>query len=386
MTARQTILFIAALMLAAAAAPAQQPATDPLQAAFQAIVDDLNDDELDSFVKAVDAKGMLGVIYSKRLIDQRVQEQFSETFDSQIETMFASSFPPSEGEILGRLVSFERQGERATAVVRFDLSPYAYVYREFELRAENDNKVRIEDWVDFFTGERLTDAVGDSLAMAMPGDNQTRSLLSPLQLSEAEIFQTRELFKAIRDKNAKRYFEILPGLDPRIQQHELVARTSVMLARAGRDKAQYRAALTIISDYYGGEPRYSAMLLDYQLPRKQYEQALLTMQRLKARLRTEDAAINSQLATLELILGNVDSASTHAEAAVSAEPGSELAWWAVLRTRTAAGQFDQAIEALAVLEDEFGHKLRGDALGRDSGLAKLLETDQFKAWKDAEKS
>ncbi len=386
MTARQTVFIIAALMLAVTVASAQQGATDPLQASFQKIVDDLNDNKTNSFVKAVDTKGMLDVIYSKRLIDQRVQEQFSETFDGQVKTMFTSSFPPSEGVILGKLVSFERQGDRATAVVRFDLSAYAYVYREFELRAGSGDSVRVEDWVDFFTGERLTDAVGDSLAMAMPGDSQTRSLLSPLQLTEVEIFQTRELFKAIRDKDAQRYFEILPGLDPRIQRHELVARTSVMLARAGRDKAQYRAALTIISDYYGGEPRYSAMLLDYQLPRKQYEQALLTLQRLKARLKTEDAAINSQLATLELILGNVDSASTHAEAAVSAEPGSELAWWAVLRTRTAAGQFDQAVEALAVLEDEFGHKLKGDALGRDSGLAKLLETDQYKAWKDAEKS
>ncbi len=386
MTARQTVFMIAALMLAVSVASAQQGATDPLQASFQKIVDDLNDNKLNSFVKAVDTKGMLDVSYSRRLIDQRVQEQFSETFDGQVKTMFTGSFPPSEGVILGKLVSFERQGDRATAVVRFDLSAYAYVYREFELRAGSGDSVRVEDWVDFFTGERLTDAVGDSLAMAMPGDSQTRSLLSPLQLTEVEIFQTRELFKAIRDKDAQRYFEILPGLDPRIQRHELVARTSVMLARAGRDKAQYRAALTIISDYYGGEPRYSAMLLDYQLPRKQYEQALLTLQRLKARLKTEDAAINSQLATLELILGNVDSASTHAEAAVSAEPGSELAWWAVLRTRTAAGQFDQAVEALAVLEDEFGHKLKGDALGRDSGLAKLLETDQYKAWKDAEKS
>ena len=386
MKARQALIALVVLALTALAAVAQEQTADPLERAFQKIVDDLNDNELDSFVKAVDQDGMLDVIYSKRLIDQRVQEQFTDTFGGQIETMFVGSFPPTEEEILGRLVSFERQGDRATAVVRFDLSSYAYVYREFELRADSGDSVRIEDWVDFFTGERLTDSVGDSLAMAMPGDNQTRSLLSPLQLTEAEIFQARELFKAIRDKDASRYFEILPGLDARIQRHELIARTSVMLARAGRDKQQYRAALTTISDHYGGEPRYSAMLLDYQLPRKQFEQALLTMQRLKARLGTEDAAINSQLATLELILGNTESASTHAEAAVSAEPGSELAWWAVLRTRTASGQFDEAVEALTVLEDDFGHKLRGDALGRDSGLAKLLETDQFKAWKDAEKS
>lgn len=383
----RVIVVVGLLLFAAQSVIAQEQATvDPLEAAFQRIVDDLNRNQLDRYVRAVDRDGMLEEIFARRLIDPKVREQFTESFPGQIKTMLTSSFPPAEDEILGRLVSFKRQGESATAVVRFDISPYAYVYREFNLRAGPNDRAIIVDWVDFFTGERLTDAIGDSLAMAMPGDNQTRALLSPLQLNEAEIFQARELFKAIRDRNAKRYFEILPGMDARIRRHELIARTSVLLARQSRDKQNYRSALSNLAENYASEPRYSAMLLDYQLPRRQFEQALMTMQRLKSRLGTEDAALNSQLATLELILGKTDDAARHAEAAIVAEPRSELAWWAVLRTRTAEERFDDAVAALQVLEDEFGHKLRGSALERDAGLAKLLETDQFKAWQAAEKS
>ncbi len=364
---------------------AQDAQADPMYRAFERIVEDLNENRLDSFVFAVDKKAMLETIYDQRLIESRVRDQFSDAFAGQIETMFVGSFPPAEGEILGKIVAFERSGEKATAVVRFDLSPYQYLYHEFHLRAGAKDDVFIEDWIDFFRGERFTEAVGDQLVMVMPGGNQTRSLLSPLQLTEAETFQASELFKAIRDQKPDRYFEILPGLDDRIQEQEIVAVTSVHLAQQSRDKQQYRAALTNLAEHYSTDPKYTVMLLDYYLPKRDFQQALDAVLRLKDRLGTDDAAINAQLATLELILGNTSDAGGYAESAVSSEPGSELAWWAALRTRTAQEQYDAAVDALTVLEDEFGHKLRGKALERDAGLAKLLETDQYQTWLAAEK-
>ncbi len=360
---------------------AQDAPTDPLYASFERIVSDLNNNELNSFVRAVDEDRMLEAIYDKRLIDTELRQQFGSTFATEIERIFVGSFRASEGEIIGRIVSFQRDGDRAKAVVRFDLSPYQYLYHEFHLRAGRRDKAVIEDWIDFFRGEQLTQAVGASLVMAKPGSNQTRSLLSPLQLTEAETFQAAELFKAIRDRKFDRYFEILPGLDKRIQQQELVAVTSVHAAQQARNRQQYRAALTNLAANYAANPRYTTMLLDYYLPKREYQPALEALLRLKDRLGTDDAAINSQLATIELILGNKDAAKRHAEAAVASEPKLELAWWAALRARTAAAEYDQAIEALEVLETEFGHQLRGDVLKKDSGLAELLDTEEFKSWR-----
>ena len=374
-------LFAAALLAAVQPGFTQESPTDPLHESFQRIVADMNDDRLTSFVRAIDQEQMLEAIYDKRLIDTEIRKQFTSSFRSEIERMFVGSFPPSEGQIIGKIVSFRRDGELASAVVRFDLSPYQYLYHEFHLRAGSRDKAMILDWIDFFRGERFTDAVGDSLAMAMPGDSQTRALLSPLQLTEAETFQASELLKAIRDRKYDRYFEILPGLDKRIQQQELVAVTSVHLAQQSRNRQQYRAALANLAANYSAEPRYATMLLDYYLPRRDYELAQEALLRLKDRLGTDDAAISSQLATVELILGNTDEADRYAESAVVSEPRLELAWWAALRTRTATARYDRAIEALDVLEREFGHSLRGDVLEKDAGLAVLLETEEFKAWR-----
>jgi len=383
---RFALIAIAALLVLGAAdrVAAEDAPVDAMYVAFQRIVEDLNANEMSSFLRAVDGQAMLGKIYSERLIESRVRDQFTDTFDGQIESLFVGSFPPAEGDIIGRVVSFDRQGDRATAVVRFDLGPYQYLYHEFHLRAGDDGRIRVVDWVDFFWGERFTESIGDSLVMVMPGGDQTRSLLSQLQLTDAEAFQAAELFKAIRDQKPDRYFEILPGLDERIQDTELVAVTSVQLAQKSRNREQYQVALNRLAENFAGEPLYTVMLLDYYLPRRQFQQGLDALLRLQTRLGTEDAAILSQLATLELILGNVEDASTYAEAAVASETESELAWWAVLRTRTAQGQYDEAVRALTVLEKEFGHKLRGDALNRDAGLAQLAESDQYKAWRDGE--
>ena len=122
------------------------------------------------------------------------------------------------------------------------------------------------------------------------------------------------------------------------------------------------------------------MLLDYHLPNGDFDSAMQGMLRLGNRLGGPDAALKARMSTLALILGNTEEADAYAESAIEMEPELELAWWSVLRTRTAQEQFDEAVQALTVLERQFGHKLRTTALEKDRILATLLETDEFKAW------
>ena len=53
---------------------AQDAPTDPLYASFERIVSDMNNNELDSFVRAVDEDRMLEAIYDKRLIDAELRQ------------------------------------------------------------------------------------------------------------------------------------------------------------------------------------------------------------------------------------------------------------------------------------------------------------------------
>jgi hypothetical protein len=378
------MVFATASLGASEPARAQGLSSDPLLASFQTIVDDFNDNNLDTFVSAVDQQALLGSIFSERLIDARVKDGLKDTFATDLKRLYVDAFKGVDGEILGKIVGFRSDGSSATAVVRFDLPRYKFIYHEFDLRAGTRNRVRIMDWVDFNKGERFSDAFGEMLVTVIADDDATRSILRPLVLTDPEAFQTSELLKAARDGKQQRYFDILSGLDERIREHQQVALLSLQMARQSKDRKTYQEALTVLVENYATEPLYSMTLLDYYLPRGNHQAALEALLRLGDRLGVEDPALKSQIATLSLIVGNVDDASTYAEAAVAEEPELELAWWAALRSRTAKERYDEAVEALGVLEDRFGHKLRTTALEKDKLLARLMETEQFKAWSEAE--
>lgn len=361
-------------------AQAQDAAVDPLQVAFQRIVDDFNNNNLDSLIAAVDNEAMLDSIFEDRLISQNVRSQFRGSFAGRLEQMFVSAFPATDQEILGHIVGFTRNGDRATCVVRYDLPRYQFMYHEFQLRSGRGKGVVIEDWIDFNSGEQFTDSVGDSLVMALPGQSETRALLSPVQLDEAQLFQVSELLKSARDKKAKRYFEILDGLSDGVKSHHVIVLTSVHIAQQARDGLKYRAALTTMAEEFPNNPLFATMLLDYYLPNGDFESAMQGMLRLGNRLGGPDAALKARLSTLALILGDTEGADSYAESAIEMEPELELGWWSALRTRTAQEQYAEAVQALTVLERQFGHKLRTTALEGDSVLATLLETDEFKAW------
>ena len=84
-----------------------------------------------------------------------------------------------------------------------------------------------------------------------------------------------------------------------------------------------------------------------------------------------------------MALGEFGQAQDFALGATRAEPDLELAWWTLLRTRTAAENYAEATEALTQLEDRFGHLLIPQTLRRDRFLKVLIEQQEYKDWRAA---
>ena len=368
------ILAVSVVALASVTVQAQDVSPDPLRAGFEAIIDDLNDNDFESFIAAIDQRALLSRVFEKRLIDRRVKEGIENSFSSDVQKMYLDSFPKVNGAILGKVVGFRRNGGRAVAVVRWDMPRFKFIYHEFDLVAGSRDRLSIVDWVDFGAGQRFSDGFGETLVTVIADETATRSLLRPISLTDPEAFQVAELLKAARDGKHARYFDILPGLDSRIREHSFVVPLTLQMARASRDRGRYVEALAAIDEHL------AATLLDYYLPRRDYGAARAALLRLGERLGLEDPALKSHLATLSLLVGQNQEASDYAEAAVAGDPGLELAWWAVLRTRTANERYDEAVTALGVLEADFGHRLRANALKQDRLLAQLMATEQFKRW------
>jgi tetratricopeptide (TPR) repeat protein len=347
---------------------------------MRAIVDDLNHGSFDSFIKAINQSDMVERIFGLRLIDQKIKRQFNEQLEYSYEGMITSAFVIPEDGLKATLLGVESRGDLGRAVVRFDLPKLQFNYHEYELRLDKRGRVAIVDWTDYLKGMKFSEGIGRSMVMVAPSKSAMRKLLDFQNVNEQQLFQFGELLKSVRDRRPDRYREIRDGMEPRFQRQRIVIESSVQIARQTRKRRQMVAALQIMAEQFPEEPLYSLMLLDYYFPSKKYTEAVEALQRLSNRLDFEDAAMEARLSATALVMGNPQDAAAYADMALGREPGLELAWWSALNARAALSDFTASVEALQVLESEFGYELDADALQRDPGYAELLASDEFNHW------
>ena len=119
------------------------------------------------------------------------------------------------------------------------------------------------------------------------------------------------------------------------------------------------------------------------MQRGRFEEAIEQFDVLEKNLGIEDGVIESLKATSAMALGDFERAMALASNATRDEPGLELGWWTLLRTRTAAEDYGGAVEALTVLEDRFGHLLIPQTLQRDRFLRVLIDQPAYQEWRAA---
>lgn len=377
---RRIALVVALSVFLSPALPAQD--SSELREQFDTIIEGLNKDSFERFLRAIDEKDMTTRIYDRRLIEPPIKTAFSEDFSNSIPSMFTSSLPTSRKEILGTVVDFGFSGNEGRAVVRYAASGYRFAYHVYELRAAGNGRLYIVDWVDYYQGGRFTDEVGDMLIRTLPSKSATRNALTNRTAAgDAEIFQVSELFKAARDNKPERFFQIYDGLDDTLLNEEVVMRLNWHMALMARDAARIDRAARQVDDMFGDNPLYSQRLIEYYISSKQFAKAIASLERLQQGLGLTDGAIESLKVSAALALGNTEDATKYAQQAIEAEPSLELAWWSVLRARTAAGDFAGAIEAIARLEDDFGESLSPQQLRKDPFLRVLSGKQEYLDWR-----
>ncbi len=354
---------------------------EALETGIRAVVDSINAGSFERFAEAIDRDDMLDRIFGLRLIDQRVQKGFREQFDDTLErTLEIAVAQGQQTPVTAVLLEFASRGDRGRAVVRYQLENFQFAYHKYELTLNRRDELVIVDWLDFFWGERFSDAVGITLLAASPGKPAVRKLLDTRTATDSEIFELSEALKAIRDYNVPRYFEVVESMSEKLKGHRLVVLGGVQMTKRARARRQLRTALIALDKYYPDEPLYSNLLLDYYFPSRRYDDAKAALLRLNAELGVEDSVHEARMSAAELVLENTDAAAAHASRALELEPGLELAWWSALRARAALADYAGSVEALDRLSADFGHTLEREALARDRSLAGLVESPEFAAW------
>jgi tetratricopeptide (TPR) repeat protein len=354
---------------------------DALRDQFESIVQGLNDNSFDRFNRAISKKDMTARIFGNRLIEADVKKAFASDFTASVQGMFSSTFPKSTKEILGTLIDFQFSGNEGRAVVRYVASGYRYAYHVYELGLDAKGRMLILDWVDYYQGSRFSEEAGQALIMAMPSKPSTRNLLENKTLGEGEVFQVGELFKAVRDNEAERFFQIFDGLDPVLLKEPAILRLNLHLSLAFPESPRAANAVRLVVDAFPDDPLYSLRLIDYYIPARQYQEAIDALELLQAGIGISDGATESVKSSAALAMGNTADSEKYAVQATVAEPSLELAWWSLLRARTRAEDYSGATEALTRLEDDFGHTLDPKKLKRDRFLKVLADKPEYLNWR-----
>lgn len=344
------------------------------------LVDSLNEGSTDLFVSAFERNPTIDRIFGLRLIDQRVKTSFRENMEFQFADMLRAGLPSDEDGIRATLLGVESRGYRGRAVVRYDLPELQFNYHAYDLQLDEDNNVIILDWTDYLLGEKYLDNVGTSLVMSAPTLPAVRKLIDYQNIREPELFQLTELLKALRDGRVDRYIEIINKMPPQVQRQRVVVLNSVLLTKRIRSRRMMRTALVQMAEHFPEEPLFTLMLLDYYVPSRMYQEALDGLQRTYDHLGFPDAAMEARISAILLAMGNAEEANAAAERAIDLQSDLELGWWSALRARAGLVDHTGAVEALQMLEQQFGHTLGAAELERDKSFEGLLASEEFTAW------
>ena len=387
----QRVLAIAAAALVLAlqcpVAAAQSEAED-LRAQFDAIIDGLNNNTFKPFHAAIENEEFLNRIVGTRVVDRDARQYMATDFDAKIEASFIDAFPRARneaeaGEIIGTVVSFEESNGRARALVRFEGKGFRFSYHAYDVVLGRGGRVKIVDWFDFYNGAWFAEMMGDALVQLMPTPQAVASVLELPNPSGGQLFQVGELLKSVRDRNPKRYFDIIDNMDEVLRQEPFIVAMNFQWCRMLQDPGRLQAAAGDLARRFPGDGRFSLSLAEYYVQRGRFEEAIEQFEVLQEALGVKDGAVESLKATAAMALGEFERAEAYAESATRVEPDLELAWWSLLRTRTAAEDYEGALEPLTALEERFGHLLIPQKLRRDRFLKVLIDQPAYQEWRAA---
>ena len=384
------VSVIAALFFLAALSPAvaeAQSGSGDLRGQFGAIIDDLNANSFKSFQDAIDDQEFLGRIFGTRVIDEDARRAMAADFAANIQSSYIDAFPRARtesdaaGEITGTIVSFEESAGQANALVRFEARGFRYSYHAYSLARGSGGRVRIVDWFDYYLGSWFSEHMGNELVTLMPSRRAVASVLALPAPTDGQLFQVGELLKSARDRNPKRYFDIIDNMDEALREEPFIVVMNFEWCRLVGDPGRLQAAAGDLARLFPGDSRYSLGLAEYYVQRGRFEEAIEQFDVLEKTLGIEDGVIESLKATSAMALGDFERAMALASNATRDEPGLELGWWTLLRTRTAAEDYEGALEPLTALEERFGHLLIPEKLRRDRFLRVLIDQPAYQEWR-----
>ncbi|MEE8624100.1 MAG: hypothetical protein V3T19_02055 [Acidiferrobacterales bacterium] len=355
-------------------------ADQSFEARFESIVDQLNKGSKEEFIEDLDVDAILQRAFDGLDLDPGVRSRFANNVIRGKKNIVSSFVRRTPEGSYTKLLKVRVNGDRATALVRYDLGRLGYGYHQYELVKDDAGNIRIVDWLDYTAGRTYSEMLRQSVVTYDPTESSVRGLVKSYDGNDKSYARLAELMQAVRDKDFSSYKRIEPSLDRSLRYSLFMHLLNCDIGKMSRDQNQYNNAYRKLENNFGDNPALALMLMNYRISKGDFDDLGDSLRQLQQAFGVRDAAVLLLMSRAALGSRHTDDAAVLADEAISIEPQLESAYWAAINAHVLLQHYSFAVSTARSLEDQFDKSLERELFEKNGRYANFVKSPQYEQW------
>tara|TARA_R110002111_G_scaffold168038_1_gene233765 strand:+ start:22412 stop:23662 length:1251 start_codon:yes stop_codon:yes gene_type:complete len=307
---------------------------------------------------------------------------------SQLETAYTGNNQGIDTEILAeisnggdyRFLAMRKEQDQFKVIIRFLRPDWSLNYHALIVEKQQSGELKIIDIDSFGTGESISQSLKRLYLPEIYKAHLTvPDKLSPQEKTNILDQKKRYDFLAAADEKTDPFqtFQQLPG------QYKGEKNVLLLLAHDTIEKEnaqKYQQVLNVLRKNHPSDPAAEMLSVEYFTLTKDYKQALESLDRLSASLKTVDPFLYSLRAGILIEMGDINLAEKYAGKASEIEPDLLQPYLHLINISVMQNNFDETIKYLDTLNAKFGFAYEDLDLSELENIDKFMASPQFKKW------
>ncbi len=307
---------------------------------------------------------------------------------SQLETAYTGNNQGIDTEILAeisnggdyRFLAMRKEQDQFKVIIRFLRPDWSLNYHALIVEKQQSGELKIIDIDSFGTGESISQSLKRLYLPEIYKAHLTvPDKLSPQEKTNILDQKKRYDFLAAADEKTDPFqtFQQLPG------QYKGEKNVLLLLAHDTIEKEnaqKYQQVLNVLRKNHPSDPAAEMLSVEYFTLTKDYKQALESLDRLSASLKTVDPFLYSLRAGILIEMGDINLAEKYAGKASEIEPDLLQPYLHLINISVMQNNFDETIKYLDTLNAKFGFAYEDLDLSELENFDKFTASPQFKKW------
>lgn len=376
----RSLLLLSLLLCLTPGIRAAFAADQSFEARFESIVDQLNQGSKEEFIEDLDVDAILQRAFDGLDLDPGVRSRFANNVIRGKKNIVSSFVRRTPEGSYTKLLKVRVNGDKATALVRYDLGRLGYGYHQYELVRDDAGNIRIVDWLDYTAGRTYSDMLRQSVVTYDPTESSVRGLVKSYDGNDKSYARLAELMQAVRDKDFSSYKRIEPSLDRSLRYSLFMHLLNCDIGKMSRDQNQYNNAYRKLENNFGDNPALALMLMNYRISKGDFDDLGDSLRQLQQAFGVRDAAVLLLMSRAALGSRHTDDAAVLADEAISIEPQLESAYWAAINAHVLLQHYSFAVSTARSLEDQFDQSLERELFEKNGRYANFVKSPQYEQW------